>query len=156
MDKILAIIASIILGATIAEPFATPLVAEVPEIDETPVITEYIAEITPFIHLADEQPEPTPVPEPEEELEDIVEIEDDPKVSIAIQMRTPVQGLRYGGDVELYCTVDSDTPGYTISWEYSDDDCVTFHSLGWHLPVYIFKLTPENRRWYYRVVVSFE
>jgi len=146
MDKIWAIIASIILSATIAEPIATPWATETPE------ITEYIAEITPFIHLA----EPTPTPEPMEKLEDIVEIEDDPKVSIAIQMRTPLQGLRYGGDVELYCTVDSDTPGYTISWEYSDDECVTFHSLGWHLPVYIFKLTPENRRWYYRVVVTFE
>ena len=158
MDKILALIASIIIGATIAEPVVTPWIMEVPDVSEAPEITEYIAEITPFIHLVDEYtptPEPTPEPEPEEELEDVVEIEDEPTVSIAIQMLTPVQGLRYGADVELYCNVESDTPGYTISWEYSDDECETFHGLGWHLPLYVFKLTPENRKRYYRVVVSF-
>ena len=149
MEKIIAAILSLILGVTAAEPM-------VPDIMES--ITPYIEEVVLPVEQTPYPPEEQFIVhdiEIEEDDEEIIEIEDEPKVTVTVQLGSSIDMLRYGDDVELYCTVESDREGYALSWEYSDDECDTFHSLGWHLPVYRFVLTPENLKWYYRVVVSF-
>ena len=77
---------------------------------------------------------------------------EEPSVSVAIELDTPVSELRIGETVTLRCVVEGLDNPYFIQWQYSKDKEGWF-DIPCYDELYEFILTEENGKLYYRVCV---
>lgn len=125
MDKILAILAAIILSASIAEPAATP------------TDLEYVFGPLEVVDWTEEE---------EEYVEPYAYIEIvNPKPTIYFGDRVTL----------LCVVVGMEHVDYTIQWQYCEDiETGDYHNIDCHDQEYTFEATMDNVGYYYRVIVK--
>lgn len=124
MDKILSILAAIVLSVSIAEPAATP------------TDIEYVFGPLEVVDWTEEE---------EESIEPYAYIEIvNPRPTIYFGDRVTL----------LCVVVGMDHVDYTIRWQYCEDISVgDYHDIDCHDREYTFEATMDNVGYYYRVVV---